>query len=632
MKISPFALLGVLVCLCISNKNLIAQCTTLHPEIEEQFAKSELVVEGKVIATESFYDKEAAFIYTKNLITVHKAFKGIPKSETITLITLGGTIDDEAIVFSGALKLDIGASGVFFLRQYAGHRIASETSLFYRPLAEQDSYISYRPDWKEAYSYGQVYYKLESLYEKLERLGGSSFIELQEATLNVIRNPGMHVSEISPSIANAGAEDTIYIHGEGFGDIPGTIFYSNADNGGFGYTSTFPWHIISWSDSVLVSRVPHKAGTGDMIILGSNSIAFSQHELDVQYAHTNVLSSHVFHQPQLVDEGDDENGGYLFRISDNAENSGVPIMEEEGAYEAILRAVNTWRDSSAAPLYFSRDCPFTELQMPGGLDDDINLITFDNDVWDLDIEVSPYTLAVTISRYIRCSGTDWEVSDIDIILRRDGNPNGIGGSITWNFSETEPHEGALDFQTVVLHELGHALQLQHVVDPEAVMHYSTTFGEAKRNLGELDDEAGADYVLGHSFSYEPPQLNCWPTSHFSTDRTLHPYDENNVCKPDTSLAEGFYQATDDDHHHKIIAYPNPVKKGEQLLIEYINVTEREILIELFSVQGQALLSEKVHSHSGSNKIKVVLPLLDAGLYLLKLDDGAEIYRQKIVYQ
>lgn len=632
MKLSPFALLGVLVCLCISNKNLVAQCTTLHPEIEEQFTKSELVIEGKVIATESFYDKEAAFIYTKNFIKVYKTFKGTPESETIVLVTLGGTIDDESIMFSGVLQLNTGASGVFFLRQYAGHRIASENSLIYRPLAEQDSYISYRPDWGEAYGYSQIYYNLESLYTKLERLRGSSFIELQDATSNEVRNPNMFVSEINPLITNAGAGDTVYIRGEGFGDIPGTIFYSNADNGGYGYTSTFPWHIISWSDSMLVSKVPHKAGTGDLIILGANSIAFSQHELDVQYAHTNVLSSHAFHQPQLVDEGDDENGGYLFRISDNPENSGVPIMEEEGAYEAILRAFNTWQDSSAAPLYFSRECPVTELQKPGGLDDDVNIITFDNDAWDLDIEVSPYTLAVTISRYIRCSNTDWEVSDIDIILRRDGNPNGIGGAITWNFSEMEPHEGALDFQTVVLHELGHALQLQHVVDPEAVMHYSTTFGEAKRSLGELDDEAGAEYVLNHSFNYEPLQLNCWPTSHFSTNRALHPYDESNLCAPDTSLAEGYYQTTDDYDNSIVEVYPNPIKKGEQLIIEYINVTEREIIVELFSIQGQALLFEKVHTHIGSNKVYLSLPLLDAGLYILRLDDGAEIYRQKIVYQ
>ena len=632
MKLFPFTLLGVLVCLLISNKYLTAQCTTLHPGIEEQFANSELVIEGKVVATESFYDKGAAFIYTKNFIRVYKTFKGIPEGETIMLVTLGGTMDDETIVFSGALQLNEGASGVFFLIQYAGHRLESGTSLIYRPLAEQDSYMSYRPDWGEAYGYSQIYYNLESLYTKLKRLGGSSYKELLDVTPNVIRNPGMSVSEINPLLTNAGAGDTVYIHGEGFGEVPGTIFYSNADNGGFGYTSTFPWHIISWSDSVLVSRVPHKAGTGDLIILGANSIAFSQHELDVQYAHTNVLSSHAFHQPQLVDEGGDENGGYLFRISDNAENNGVPIMEEEGAYEAILRAFNTWQDSTSAPLYFSRNCPVTELQEPGGLDDDINLITFDNEAWDLDVEVSPYTLAVTISRYIRCSSTDWEVSDIDIILRRDGNPNGIGGAITWNFSEMEPHEGELDFQTVVLHELGHALQLQHVVDPLAVMHYSTTFGEAKRSLGELDDEAGAEYVLDHSFNYEPPQLNCWPTSHFSTDRALHPYDKSNLCESDTSLTEGYYHTTDNYDNSMVDIYPNPIKKGEQLIIEYINVTEKELIVELFSIQGQSLLFKKVHTHRGNNKINISLPLLDAGLYLLRLDDGKVIYRQKMVYQ
>jgi hypothetical protein len=618
--------------LLVSINKTYTQCTNLHPPIEERFYESTLVVEGKVVEQQTFYDKSQRFIYTKNWIEPYKLFKG-QDNELIQLITLGGVIDNEAMTVSGALEMQIGQSGVFLLKPYAGTRLPEDGSLKYRPVAGKDAYIEYRFDWSEAYDGHHVYPTLAHLYQRLERLSKKKLREIGEADItNPGRNPAMMISEIAPAIANAGIGDTIEINGLGFGEIPGTIFFANADNGGLGYTSTYPWHIISWEEELIKVRVPHKAGTGGLIILGSTGVAFSQEQLNVEFAHTNIVSANIFYQPELVDDGNDADGGYRFTISDNIENGGVSILEEEGAFDAIARSVNAWQDSVGAPLYISRYCETTQLQEPGGIDDNINLITFDNSAWDLDIEVSPYTLAVTISRYARCSGTHWELVDIDIVIRRDGNPNGIGGSIKWSFDEEGAAADELDFQTVMVHELGHALQLQHVVDDNAVMHYSATFGEVKRQLGEEDDEAGADFILDHSFEYEPPQINCWPSEHFLSERAIHPYDPSHECQADTSgNNEGFHlEELTSNPTTKIQVFPNPVSSGKNIKVVANNLHAGTGELTIISMEGRVIHAQQLDIFEGYNEFWISTDRLLPGMYLLQFKQKSESQLARII--
>jgi len=602
--------------------NAHAQCTVLRGSLNAFFYDSELVIEAKVIGQETFHDKTEQYIYTRHYLEVYKLFKG-RSSSVVELITLGGTNGNEAMQVSGALQLEPGQAGVFLLKTYSGRLLEPVDRPLYRPVAGGASFISYRPDWGAAYSTGQIYSSLDELYHELEHISGKAYNELIPAEQNIqSRNPAV-INGIEPPIANAGVDDTVAIKGHGFGEVPGTIFFSNADNGGLGYTSTFPWHIVSWKDGLIEVKVPHKAGTGDLIVLGGGSVAFSSEELDIQYAHTNVLSASQFYQPQLVDD-EEADGGYRFTFSDNASGGGVPFLDQEGAYEALIRAAGAWQDSVGAPIYFGRDCPGTHLQSPGSFNDGVNLISFDSDSWDMDEEVSAYTLAVTISRYAKCEGTDWEVVDVDIIIRRDGNPNGYGGAVDWAFSEEGPAEGQIDFQTVMVHELGHVLQLQHVVDETAVMHYSTTYGQVKRELGLSDDQAGASYVLNHSTNYEPPQISCWPAEHFESERPLRLYDESVSCESDTVELENL--ATQPVlNEWQLMIYPNPLIGGN-LTVDFLAVEEGRGRLNILDMAGREYSTTPLWVTEGYNKVDVSSTGLVPGVYLvlLQLAQGQKV--------
>jgi hypothetical protein len=610
-----------------------AQCTDFHPGLKQRFKESSLVIEGKVIGKEAFYDNSQQYIYTRNLIEPYRSFKG-KAGAIIELVTPGGILGNDALLYSGALHLDIGQSGVFFLQAYQG-RILENTpdASFLWGTAGKSTFIAYRPDGKKAYDGQQVYASVEHLYQALERISGQEYKMLLEADEPAIpRNPLMAIHEILPPVTNAGVDDTLIIRGEGFGEVAGTIFFSNADNGGQGYTSTYPWHIVSWADTLLQVKVPHKAGTGRFIVLGATGVAFSEQAVDVNFAHTNVVSAQAFYQPRLVDESGDDDGGYRFSLSDNTDNGGVAVAEEEGALDALVRAAGAWRDSIGVPLYVNAECPTTSQQAPGGLDDDINLITFDNDSWDLALEVSPYTLAVTVSRYARCEHTDWELVDVDIVMRRNGHPNHIGHAIDWHFGPEMPSETQLDFQSVMVHEFGHAIQLQHVVDPEAVMNYSTTYGEVKRHLGYEDDMAGASFVIGHSTAYEPLQVNCWPTAHFTAERHFHLYDPTKECGFDTSQIEGLTvpDMIDEVPDQSLRVYPNPLQAGHHLQLLYAAAKEGTAMIRVEGASGAIHFQINLNAWKGTNEWQIELPALSPGLYFITVNQGGEHKVGKLV--
>ncbi len=81
----------------------------------------------------------------------------------------------------------------------------------------------------------------------------------------------------------------------------------------------------------------------------------------------------------------------------------------------------------------------------------------------------------------------------------DGGITLIGG---WDWYEGESADGITtgqyDLHTIVMHELGHAIGLEHSIDVTSVMHYSLAAGEVKRDITQLDLEHLGDDDGGSS--------------------------------------------------------------------------------------------------------------------------------------
>ncbi len=66
----------ILLLFAISWSNIYGQILLREVSLKQQIENSSLVVEGRVISKQSFWDAENKNIYTANIIEVYKVFKG----------------------------------------------------------------------------------------------------------------------------------------------------------------------------------------------------------------------------------------------------------------------------------------------------------------------------------------------------------------------------------------------------------------------------------------------------------------------------------------------------------------------------------------------------------------------------
>src|SRR5688572_18420652 len=81
--------------------------------LEQRVAKAELVIEGKVVSKNSFWNADQTMIYTSNRVEITKVFKGTAPSGLIDILTVGGVVEHRKITTDSLLSLEVNESGVF---------------------------------------------------------------------------------------------------------------------------------------------------------------------------------------------------------------------------------------------------------------------------------------------------------------------------------------------------------------------------------------------------------------------------------------------------------------------------------------------------------------------------------------
>lgn len=479
--------------------------------LEERVNQSALIIEGEVISQKSFWDARHDNIYTSNIIKVYKIFKGELKERELELITEGGTVGLQMHVYSTSLKLSVSQQGTFFLKdQQAISNTPNKSIRSTKAYGSQQGMIAYDIRNNRAADAFNSFSSIESLYNaitnhtKLQYRTLNQNEKLEQAQLVRTQKEGTQfapaITSFSPTVTSAGTRTILTINGSGFGNSQGEGFveFLNADDGGKTFTKPYPREYISWSNTQIRLYLPSSGqdqgtpGSGIFRVTANDGTSTaSPSPIIIEFVHSSVSVSNVpvnknrTFSPTMIDR--DGTGGYTIQYAPS-------MVNRVTAQYGFQRAVTSWICSTGVNWKIGEP-----VSQETTADDDKNTVRFASGS-----DVGDRVLARTLSRYVgfRCDG--------DTLFFLDEFDIEINSGINWQYGPGPPGQGQFDFETVMLHELGHAHQLGHVIRPrEALMHFSVESNRTFRDLSPADMEGG-NFVMNLSTSRnacnEPPMI------------------------------------------------------------------------------------------------------------------------------
>lgn len=468
---------------------------------EEKIINSTLVIEGKVVQSTPFWNANKTFIYTANKIEITKIFKGTLSKNYIEIITQGGTIDSLNIDATDLLSLQVGDVGIFCCYKNSLNITSPTTgNILYDVYASGQGFFKYdlyngtAADAFTSYESieNQLYPTIQQLTNQPVQIVGKLTVTPSKKKLENARTNAVSINSISPTTINAGAlldptNNVLTITGSGFGTFTGTaavIFNDGNFAPGTNYVvAANDTHLSTlvdvWTDNLIKVKVPTRASTG--VIRVRNSSGSEAPSFDVLNVFFSVLNANltvsgvpVVKESNLMNV--DLNGGYTIYYSNNTAGNGVDF-DQSPAKQTFQRALNTWKDivgfnvtegGTTSNQALSGSAPCT--------------VMFDN----TNTGVSPLpagVLAVCYSYNVICSGSPLLVQarkpKFDIVVRNNAVSS---GSTQFNLGPCSPqatNTSLIDLETVIFHELGHALNLGHINDG------SQGFGNGTTNPGKL---------------------------------------------------------------------------------------------------------------------------------------------------
>lgn len=269
--------------------------------------------------------------------------------------------------------------------------------------------------------------------------------------------PSPKITSFSPSVIRAGTNEVLTIIGKGFGStrIKGQVLFPDADSLGRYLPACDDSDYVSWNDTIIKVKVPSLifadsinngiSGSGKFKV--KNNLGFrdsTTSNLDVEFGIENSSTK----KKVLWAYRNCQNSSFIFKLD-------TSLQTYPQAVAVIDSAINAWarflridmrlqKDSIGGYQYFSY----------GAVNnlDTISMLYINN-------SLSNGTLMSTTPCVVTCGG----------IPRRQASDIGIKMTgITWHYGiiDTKP-SGVYDFYSDILHELGHALGLMHIINPNA---------------------------------------------------------------------------------------------------------------------------------------------------------------------
>ncbi|MBF9141636.1 T9SS type A sorting domain-containing protein [Hymenobacter properus] len=489
--------LGLLVAAYGSARAQAPELHCLMQPIEpaQRAHQAALVVEAQVLDAQGFWNASHTRLFTRHRLRVFSLLKGqVADTTGLVLVTEGGRLGLDQQVLTNTLQLAPGQQGVFFLTRAPWSGLPAAAA--YTPYASQQGFIEFNPAERTAAEPFRTYPALDAaFFKQITNLTGQprQLLQANPALAPMAPAPGQRnmaptISGFSPQRLPAGTGAVLTITGDGFGNSRGAGFveFRNADDGGSTRVKARAADYLSWTNNRIDVRVPsaanggspvsngHPAGSGTLRITTSDqSVVESASAVTIGYALTNVENTDgtLLQRPNHI--ALNATGGISFRFGPNFTTSAAASWQ---------RALATWRCQTGMNWDVAAANPSNAIA-----DDGQNVVAFDAGA-DLPAQV----LGRTTSYYRGCYAPSGEVvfwvKEIDMQFD-DATNFQFGPALAVGAL------GQIDFESVAVHELGHAQQLTHLILPGAVMHYAVARGQNTRTLSTSSDVAGGRQVL-----------------------------------------------------------------------------------------------------------------------------------------
>lgn len=481
--------------------------------IDERTSKSSLIIEGKVIHQQSYWNVDKSSIFTVNTVEVNQRLKGSSTS-VVEVIVPGGTIDGKMLVVEPNAELKIGSSGIFFLGdntipiKYSSSLKKYEIYSLAQGFIEKDNVTGVYSDPFDEYQ------NKSSLYNLVSKNTGINYRYSEENISNDVSSA--IISSFSPSTITAGTQSLLTINGNGFGVRRGsaTVQFRNANSTSSASFVSIPdsSYIVSWTNTQIVVIVPGAsafgqpgAGTGLVKVIDElGSMVSSSSDLTVTYNQFEYKKRRI----AVIDQNGI--GGYTFTFNTDFNNN-------TEAKASFIRGLDQWVCKTGINVNIN---PVTSANSCSNQLDNQNTVAFAT----ASCPLPSGAIGITYSTYSVCTG--YIIPDgIDILISPNTN---------FYYGTDQTANNQYDFETVILHELGHAFGQGHSSLNEEIMYPSVSNGMSKRVLKPATDIANVTDVINRSITtgtcgyqkHKKLTTTCTTTTtnaitaKFSTDKTV----------------------------------------------------------------------------------------------------------------
>jgi hypothetical protein len=418
---------------------------------------------------------------------------------------------------------------------------------------------------------------------------------------------------------NGGVGQILSIKGNNFGNNRGNgqVKFRDANRFGFPYIQKLDdADYISWSNELIQIRMPSSVlttissgiinqtpGTGNFIVKNNNgdSVISNNNTSGKPFTVYYSLSTRVMNtkKHQAYIKKSNANGGYTVRLD-------TSISNYHDRLACAKLAIKQWRCYTAMNFEIG-----TDTLIPNPKSDGVCTLFFSDNLL-------PNALAQTQNQHLFCaanSDTIFAIKEFDITVRRVPN-------MFYDVDGKKLPIGKFDFYETLLHELGHAFGLQHLIDTTQLMYYRTNYsftndvqGYQRRTLKPYSADAeGGTYQVSRSIGAVKGQCQ---------DFLAVIPAQNTSCGSSAInelLANNFF----------IKAYPNPIADNN-LTISFEAPKNMDAQLIIYDVVGRVMYKQYVN-----NRVDVVyshnvdVSAFAAGIYFVKLLVGTNNVSTKFI--